>query len=160
MQKFIYSVIQSIGSCKLIAYCTEFLFLTHLIINTLKRKSEISVKDCLRKGWLYFVFSKLQEKLTAVNLFESFLLNFVLFSIMPNLLWIQSRSLIQTKFIGWWCQNDIKVNELVLVNKQNNKKKIGKSEGSLLITLILFDHWFKPRSQMTRFEILHPFPNR
>lgn len=59
---------------------------------------------------------------------------------MPNLLWIQSRSLIQTKFIGWWCQNDIKVNELVLVNKQNNRKKIGKSEGSLLITLILFDH--------------------
>lgn len=120
MQKFIYSVIQSIGSCKLIAYCIEFLFLTHLIIHTLKRKSEISVKDCLRKGWLYFVFSKLQEKLTAVNLFESFLL----FTIMPNLLWIQSRSLIQTKFIGWWCQNDIKVNELVLVNKQNNKKKL------------------------------------
>lgn len=40
------------------------------------------------------------------------------------------------------------------------KKKIGKSEGCLLITLILFDHWFIPRSQMTRFEMLHPFPNR
>lgn len=124
MQKFIYSVIQSTGSCKLIAYCIEFLFLTHLIINTLKRKSEISVIDCLRKGWLYFVFSKLQEKLTAVHFFWKFSLNLVLFTIMPNLLWIQSRSLIQTKFIGWWCQNDIKVNELTLVNKQNNKKKL------------------------------------